>query len=167
MDRKTLGGPATIWRGLLLALVILALASSAWAAGKAAPDFTLKDVTGKDYTLSQFKGKVVVVNFFTIMCGPCRQEMPDLNQIYKENKQKGLQVLGICLQTDPPMLRFLAKQMALDYPFLVGTDKVDQAYGSVAVVPTTFIIDRQGNIVQKIEGTRKKEEFLKIIQPLL
>jgi len=167
MDRKTLSVPALLWKGFLSALAILALTGTVWAAGKAAPDFTLKDVTGKDYTLSQLKGKVVVVNFFTIFCQPCRVEMPDLNQIYKENKAKGLEMLGICLKADPAQLRFLAKQMALDYPFLVGTDAVDQAYGSVAVVPTTFIIDRQGNIVQTIEGARKKEDFLKVIKPLL
>jgi len=151
----------------LTALLMAALAGVVRAAGPTAPDFTLTDVTGKEYSLRQFRGKVVVVNFFTIWCQPCRAEMPDLNKIYREYKDQGLQMLGICLKTDPVQLRFLAQQMKLDYPFLLGTDKVEADYGSIAIVPTTFIIDRQGKIAKKIVGTRKKEEFVKEIKPLL
>ncbi len=80
-------------RMLVVAICILALASTGWGAGKAAPNFTLKDVLqGKEYSLSQFKGKVVVLNFFTFFCGPCRDEMPDLNKINNELKGKGLQL---------------------------------------------------------------------------
>jgi cytochrome c biogenesis protein CcmG/thiol:disulfide interchange protein DsbE len=154
-------------RMLLVAVCLLALASPGWGQ-KPAPDFTLKDVlTGKDYTLSQFKGKVVVINFFTFFCGPCRDEMPDLNKINNELKGKGLQMFGIALSSDPTQIRFLVKQLGLQYPVLVGNDKVSDAYGSIAVVPTTVIIDKQGNIVQRIEGTRKKEVFQKLIEPLL
>jgi len=93
--------------------------------------------------------------------------MPDLDKIYQEHKKQGVEMLGVCLKTDPAQLRFLAKQMGLTYPFLLGTEKVDNDYGSISVVPTTVIIDRQGNIAKKIEGARKKEVFLKEIQPLL
>ncbi len=136
--------------------------------GKMASDFTLKDVLeGKDYSLSQYKGKVVMINFFTFFCGPCREEMPDLNKIYNEYKGKGLQTLGIALSSDPTQIRFLVKQLGLDYPVLGGTDKTSQDYGNIAVVPTTFIIDKQGKIKHGILGTRKKEEFVKMIEPLL
>jgi cytochrome c biogenesis protein CcmG/thiol:disulfide interchange protein DsbE len=156
-----------IARMLVVAICILALTSPSWA-DKPAPDFALKDVlTGKDYTLSQFKGKVVVINFFTFFCGPCRDEMPDLNKINNELKGKGLQMFGIALSSDPTQIRFLVKQLGLQYPVLVGNDKVSDAYGSIAVVPTTVIIDKQGNINQRIEGTRKKETFQKLIEPLL
>lgn len=155
------------WRAGLLLLVILSLALPARAA-KTAPDFTLPDVLeGKEYSLSQFKGKVVLLNFFTFFCGPCREEMPDLNKIYHENKGKGFVTLGIGLSSDPSQLRFLVKQLNLDYPVLMGTDKVSKDYGGVEVVPTTFIIDKQGNIVHKILGTRKKQEFEQLIRPLL
>jgi peroxiredoxin len=154
-------------RMLLVAVCILALASPGWGQ-KAAPDFTLKDVlTGKDYTLSQLKGKVVVINFFTFFCGPCRDEMPDLNKINNELKGKGLQMFGIALSSDSTQIRFLVKQLGLQYPVLIGNDKVSDAYGSIAVVPTTVIIDKQGNIAQRIEGVRKKEVFQKLIEPLL
>lgn len=138
------------------------------AESKSAADFALKDILeGKDYTLSQFKGKVVLINFFTFFCGPCREEMPDLNKIHKELKGKGFETIGIGLSSDPTQLRFLTKQLGLEYPVLLGDDKVSKAYGGVEIVPTTFIIDKQGNIVHKVLGTRKKEEFVKMIQPLL
>jgi cytochrome c biogenesis protein CcmG, thiol:disulfide interchange protein DsbE len=158
----------SVARMLIMAACVLTMASPSWGAGKPAPDFTLKDVLqGKEYSLSQFKGKVVVINFFTFFCGPCRDEMPDLNKINNELKGKGLQTLGIALSSNPTQIRFLVKQLGLEYPVLIGNDKVSDAYGSIAVVPTTVIIDKQGNVAQRIEGTRKKEVFQKLIQPLL
>jgi peroxiredoxin len=153
--------------GLLLALGLLAMPVASWAA-PAAADFTLKDVfQGQDYTLSQFRGKVVMINFFTFFCGPCREEMPDLNQVYHKYHGQGFQTLGIALSSDPTQIRFLVKQLGLDYPVLIGNDQVSAAYGSVAVVPTTFIIDKSGKVAYKIEGTRSKEEFEKMIRSLL
>ncbi len=168
MTNQSIGGTRMLVVALVLAFSLLAMGAVAWGAGKPAADFTLKDVLqGQDYSLSQFKGKVVMINFFTFFCGPCREEMPDLNKIYQENKDKGFVTLGIALSSDPTQIRFLVKQLGLTYPVLNGTDKVSEAYGSVAVVPTTFIIDKQGNIAQKIEGTRKKEDFEKMIKALL
>jgi thiol-disulfide isomerase/thioredoxin len=108
-----------------------------------------------------------MLNFFTFFCGPCREEMPYLNQIYKENQGRGFVILGIGLASDPTQLRFLVKQLGLDYPVLAGTDQTAKDYGNVEVVPTTIIIDRAGNIVQKIVGSRSKEDFMKAIRPLL
>ncbi len=157
-----------MWRTALALFIVAVLAAPVWSAGKAAPDFTLKDVLqGNDYTLSQFKGKVVLINFFTFFCGPCRDEMPDLEKINQEMKGKGFETLGIALSSDPTQIRFLVKQLGLNYPVLLGDEKVSKAYGNVEVVPTTFIIDKQGNIAHKVLGTRKKEEFVKMIQALL
>ena len=167
MGRKSVSGPAVLLKGLIPVLVVLTLATASWA-GPPAADFSLPSVLdGKQYSLSQFRGKVVMVNFFTFFCGPCREEMPYLNQIYKENQGKGYVTLGIGLASNPTQLRFLVKQLNLDYPVLVGDDKVAKDYGNVEVVPTTFIIDRQGNVVEKIVGSRSKEDFMKIIRPLL
>jgi cytochrome c biogenesis protein CcmG/thiol:disulfide interchange protein DsbE len=157
-----------MWRTVLALFIVAAVAAPGWSASKAAPDFTLKDVLqGNDYTLSQYKGKVVLINFFTFFCGPCRDEMPDLEKINQEMKGKGFETLGIALSSDPTQIRFLVKQLGLNYPVLMGDEKVSKAYGNVEVVPTTFIIDKQGNIVHKVLGTRKKEEFVKMIQALL
>ncbi len=167
MTNQSVCRPRMIFRTLLLIACLLSLASASWGADKA-PDFNLKDVLqGKDYSLSQFRGKVVVINFFTFFCGPCREEMPDLNKINNELKGQGLQTLGIALSSDPTQIRFLVKQLGLEYPVLSGTDKVSQEYGNISVVPTTVIVDKSGNIAHKIEGTRKKEQFIGLIKPLL
>jgi cytochrome c biogenesis protein CcmG, thiol:disulfide interchange protein DsbE len=158
-------GRTRILVSLLLTFGLLTMTATAWAAPAA--DFNLKDVLqGQDYSLSQFKGKVVLINFFTFFCGPCREEMPDLNKIYHEYQGEGFQTLGIALSSDPTQIRFLVKQLGLDYPVLIGDDKVAEAYGNVTVVPTTIIVDKGGNISQRIEGTRKKEEFERLIKSL-
>jgi peroxiredoxin len=174
MAKKSWSSRRLVCGAVLLTFGLLAVASLGWAmekkelVGKSAADFNLKDVLeGKDFTLSQFKGKVVMINFFTFFCAPCRDEMPDLNKIFNEYKSKGFQTLGIALSSDPTQIRFLVKQLGLEYPVLVGTDKVSEAYGSVVVVPTTIIIDKQGKIAHAIVGTKTKDEFIRLIKPLL
>jgi peroxiredoxin len=117
--------------------------------------------------LSQFRGKVVLLNFFTFECKPCRAEMPAINQINQELQGRGFQTLGIGLASTPAQLGSLARQLGLDYPVLAGNDQVSQAYGRIEFVPTTFIIDRQGHIVHKATEALSKDAFLKLLQPLL
>jgi peroxiredoxin len=167
MKMKTRLTPAKFWLVLMAVLFLVSAAASGWAAGKA-PDFTLKAVQdGKEYSLSQLKGKVVLINFFTFFCGPCRQEMPHLSQMQQELKGQGFQTLGIGLSSTPDQLNQIVSQLGLAYPVLEGNDAVSKAYGGVELVPLTFIIDRQGNIVHKVLGARSKEEFEKMVKPLL
>ncbi len=167
MTTKTTVKPAKFWLVLITAIFFVATATSGWAASPA-PGFTLKAVqNGKDYSLSQFQGKVVLINFFTFFCGPCREEMPQLNAMYQELKGQGFQVLGIGLASTPQQLHQLVTQLGLTYPVLEGTDAVSRAYGTVSLVPLTLIVDRQGNIVHKILGARSKAQFEAMIQPLL
>jgi cytochrome c biogenesis protein CcmG/thiol:disulfide interchange protein DsbE len=167
MQMKTRLTWAKFWLVLLAVLFLVSAAASGWAADKA-PDFTLKAVQdGKEYSLSQLKGKVVLINFFTFFCGPCREEMPHLSQMYQELKGKGFQTLGIGLASTPDQLKQIVSQLGLGYPVLEGNDAVSKAYGGVELVPLTFIIDREGNIVHKVLGARSKEEFEKMVKPLL
>jgi cytochrome c biogenesis protein CcmG/thiol:disulfide interchange protein DsbE len=167
MTSKTTVRPARFWLVLITALFLMATVTSGWAASSA-PGFTLKAIQdGKDYSLSQFKGKVVLINFFTFFCGPCREEMPHLNEMYQDLKGKGFQILGIGLSSSPQQLKQIVTQLGLTYPVLEGTDAVSQAYGTVALVPLTFIVDRQGNIVHKILGARSKAQFEELVKPLL
>jgi peroxiredoxin len=167
MKIKTRVIPAKFRLGLMAVLFLVATATSGWAAA-GAPNFTLKAVQdGKEYSLSQFKGKVVLLNFFTYFCGPCRQEMPHLNQINQELQGKGFQTLGIALSSTPEQLKQLVGQLGLAYPVLEGNDAVSKAYGGIELVPITFIIDRQGNIAHKILGARSKEDFEKMVKALL
>ena len=166
MRTKTTMGQASFRLVLPAVLALLLLATSGWA--QSAPDFTLKSVQdGKNYSLSQYRGKVVVVNFFTFFCGPCREEMPGLNQMYQEMKGQGVQLLGIGLASTPAQLKQIVSLLGLTYPVLEGNKAVAKAYGNVELVPLTFIIDRQGNIVHKILGARTKADFEKMVQPLL
>jgi cytochrome c biogenesis protein CcmG/thiol:disulfide interchange protein DsbE len=167
MTTKTMVRPARFWLVLITAIFLVATATSGWAASTA-PGFTLKAIqSGKDYSLSQFQGKVVLINFFTFFCGPCREEMPQLNEMYQELKGQGFQVLGIGLASTHQQLQQLVTQLGLTYPVLEGTKAVSQAYGSVSLVPLTFIVDRQGNIVHKVLGARSKAQFEAMVQPLL
>jgi peroxiredoxin len=163
--RSGTAGPVRFWVVLLAVLFCLAQAAPVWAV---APDFSLKAVqNGKTYSLSQFKGKVVLINFFTFFCGPCRQEMPHLNQMDQELKGQGFQTLGIGLASTPEQLKQIVSQLGLSYPVLIGDKEVSKAYGNVELVPLSFIIDRQGNIVHRILGARSKTDFEKLIKPLL
>ncbi|MFZ5447420.1 MAG: peroxiredoxin family protein [Thermodesulfobacteriota bacterium] len=167
MEIKSKVGSGKFWIGLITALVLLTAATSTGSASSA-PDFNLKAVQdGKEYSLSQYRGKVVMLNFFTFFCGPCRQEMPHLSQMYQELKGQGFQTLGIALASTPEQLKQLISQLGLTYPVLEGNDTVSKAYGGIELVPITFIIDRQGNIAHKILGARSKEEFVKLVKPLL
>jgi peroxiredoxin len=167
MQTKTTLGLARFWIVLVAILFLVTTAASGWAAGSAA-DFNLKAVQdGKAYSLSQYKGKVVLINFFTFFCGPCRQEMPHLSQIYQELKGQGFEALGIGLSSTPEQLKQIVSQLHLAYPVLEGNDAVSKAYGGVELVPLTFIIDKDGKIAHKILGARSKEEFEKLIKPLL
>jgi peroxiredoxin len=168
MHTKTTLSPAKFWLVLVAVLFLVSAATSGWAATSIAPDFKLKAVQdGQEYSLSQFKGKVVLINFFTFFCGPCRQEMPHLSQMGQELKAQGLETLGIGLSSTPEQLKQIVSQLGLKYPILLGNDTVSKAYGGVELVPLTFIIDRQGNIVHKILGARSKDEFEKLVKPLL
>ena len=167
MQTKTTFSPARCWLVLMAVLFLVSAATAGWAAGSA-PDFKLKAVQdGKEYSLSQFKGKVVLINFFTFFCGPCRQEMPHLSQMSQELKGQGFQTLGIGLSSTPEQLKQIVTQLGLAYPVLEGNDAVSKAYGGVELVPLTFIIDKQGNIAHKVLGARSKEEFEKMVKPLL
>lgn len=167
MKTKTRLGPARFRLVLMAVLFLLTGATSGWAAGSSV-DFKLKAVQdGQEYSLSQFKGKVVLINFFTFTCGPCREEMPHLSQMYQELKGQGLQTLGIGLSSTPEQLKQLATLLKLAYPVLEGNDAVSKAYGGVDLVPLTFIIDKQGNIAHKVLGARSKEDFEKMVKPLL
>lgn len=167
MQTKTRSGLARFWIILMAVLFLVTTAASGWGADRAA-DFNLKAVQdGKTYSLSQFKGKVVLINFFTFFCGPCRQEMPHLSQISQELKGQGFQMLGIGLASTPAQLKQIVTQLNLAYPVLEGNDAVSKAYGGVELVPLTFIIDKEGNIAHKILGARSKEDFERMIKPLL
>ncbi|MEW6116437.1 MAG: TlpA disulfide reductase family protein [Nitrospirota bacterium] len=157
---------------LFFAAFILCSASFVSAAnpGSPAPAFTLTDISGKKISLSELKGKVVLLNFWATWCGPCKAEMPALNRLYIELKDKGFVILAVSLDTaEKPVKSFIAEKK-LAFPVLMDSDK-ELSFDLYAVMglPTTFIIDKKGIIVERILGDREwdapqmKDKILKLL----
>ncbi len=122
------------------------------AIGKPAPDFTLSDLNGKTWKLSDLKGKVVFVNFWATWCPPCRQEMPSMQALYKEMASERFEMLAILQNDDPARAEKLARQLGITFPILVDPEsKAAKAYGLTGV-PETFIVDASGILREKFIG---------------
>lgn len=134
-----------------------------------APEFKLKSTEGKEIKLSDFKGKVVVLDFWATWCGPCRKGVPDLVELQNEYQNK-LVVIGVSLDeisgTSSDVKPFI-QSFKINYPIVLGNEKVSQDYGDVQSIPTSFIIDQKGNIVNKHVGLTPKEVYVKQIKSLL
>jgi peroxiredoxin len=128
----------------LAAILMLALPVWAGAADVQAPAFTLQSVDGKTVSLAQFKGDVVMINFWASWCGPCRQEMPLLDSIYKQYKDMGFVLLGVNVEPDAHSANAWLSKTPVSYPILYDPkSQVSQLY-QVQAMPTTVIVDRQG-----------------------
>jgi len=129
----------------LAAILLLALPAWAGAAGDVqAPGFTLQSVDGKTVTLGQYKGDVVMINFWASWCGPCRQEMPLLDDIYKQYKDMGFVLLGVNVEPDASNANRWLKKTPVSYPILYDPKSAVSQLYQVQAMPTTVIIDRQG-----------------------
>jgi thiol-disulfide isomerase/thioredoxin len=146
------------------------ISEDANAAGREAPlRFTLKDTNGVDVNLASFKGKVILVNFWATWCGPCRAEVPDLVALQTEHRED-LVVLGILVQdTWDEKVQAFAAEFKVNYPLLDASRRTDveEAFGPMWGLPTTFIVDREGRIAKKRTGISTKEQFAQEIAALL
>jgi peroxiredoxin len=121
--------------------------------GVQAPDFELPSLDGRKVKLSDYRGKAVLLNFWATWCPPCKIEMPWFVDLQKRYGQDGLVVIGVAMDdSEPQKISEFAHDMGLNYPVLLGTDKVSDDYGNVQYLPTTFYIDRDGKIVSKAAG---------------
>jgi peroxiredoxin len=128
--------------------------------GRQAPDFELATLDGRKVKLSDYRGKAVVLNFWATWCGPCRIEMPWFVDLQKQYAAEGLTILGVAMDdSDPQKIAQFASEMGVNYPVLLGTDQVSEQYGNVEYLPTTFYINRQGNIVGKSAGLMSRAEL--------
>jgi thiol-disulfide isomerase/thioredoxin len=133
-----------------------------------APALVLKDLRGRNLRLSDNKGKVVLLNFWATWCPPCRAEMPDLIKMQREYRSKGLQVIGV---TYPPEeikeVRQFIRKLGVNYPIALGTKETKTLFDETETLPVTIVIDRLGNVRERIEGILLPEEFEQKIKPLL
>jgi len=130
-------------------------------AGKPAPEFALQSLDGKTIKLSDLRGKAVVVNFWATWCQPCRVEMPWFVDMQKQYGPDGLQILGINADEDANKeeLEKFARGMGVNYPVLLGSEQVEQAYGGIQFLPITVYVDRDGNVVDKVFGLKGRGEI--------
>jgi len=136
---------------------------------KPAADFTLHDANGSAVKLSDYRGKVVLLNFWATWCGPCTLEIPWFIEFEREYKTQGLAVLGVSMDEDGwKAIKPYVDAHKMNYRVLLGDDSVSQLYGGVESLPTTFIIDRAGRVAFPPHiGLAGKNEYLKEIQSLL
>lgn len=136
--------------------------------GQKAPPLVLKDLKGRTLRLSDYKGKVVLLNFWATWCPPCRAEVPDLVEMQREYRRRGLQILGITYppQTAKEVRRFV-REFKVNYPVALGTKETKALFDKSDTLPVTIIIDREGNVRDVIEGILLPEEFEQKIKPLL
>ena len=128
----------------------------------------LKDLHGRQFKLAQYKGKVVLINFWATWCVPCRAEIPDLIQMQRQYRAEGLQIIGI---TYPPEtiseVRRFARKLKVNYRVAIGTKATKAHFTSSETLPMTVIIDREGSVRDIVEGIIYPDEFEQKVKPLL
>lgn len=142
-----------------------------------APDFSLKGLQEEDISLSQYKGKVVLVNFWATWCTPCRVEIPWLIELQDKYGPQGFTVLGVAMDDEgkSAVAPFVEKERfsvngqpkAMNYPILIGTEDVEQKFGGLIGLPTSILITRDGREVKRVTGLVSYEEIEQSIKSLL
>jgi peroxiredoxin len=132
-------------------------------------DFTVKDMNGAKVRLADYKGKVILINFWATWCPPCKMELPGFIELYDQYKDKGLVILGVSGDDDAETLRTFATEWKINYPILVGRDEEEllDAYGPLYGYPTSVIVGRDGAVCGRHVGPATKEEFEREIKALL
>ena len=159
---------------LSVAILVLFSLPKVWAdnvpgsEGSVAPAWKLQDLDGKTVSSDDFKGKVVILDFWATWCPPCRAEIPGLIDLQKTYGKQGLMVVGVSVdQGGTDVIKPFVEKFGMNYPVLVADDKVQQAFGGFDAIPVTLVIDRQGRIVKRHLGLTEKDEFEAEIKPLL
>ena len=156
-------------RAMRLAVVLVAISSPVFCqVNRPANQLTLKTLQGRTVRLADYRGKVVLLNFWATWCAPCRAEMPELIKWQREYAGRGLQILGV---TYPPTklteVRRLIREMSVNYPILIGDEKTKAQFDKGETLPLTVVIDREGRVREIIRGILFPEEFEEKILPLL
>jgi peroxiredoxin len=175
--RKLSIGSIRRWTLFAIALVILASCTSpipddvrvkSEKERQATPDFALKDVNGATVKLSDYKGKVVLLNFWATWCGPCKIEIPWFMDFQKTYKDREFAVVGVSMDEDGwDAVKPYIEQHKMNYRVVVGNDQVSQLFGSIDSLPTTLVIDREGRIASMHIGLVAKKTYEQEIEQLL
>jgi len=165
---------------ILITVAVLALGGGIIARGllsannqlsiKTLPDFTLPDISGQPHAISEWQGKIRVINFWATWCGPCRKEIPEFIELQKQYADKGLQFIGIAID-DPESVEKYLTSININYPMLIGDmagiNLAHQLGNNIDAVPFTLVVNQQGRIIHQHAGEFSKEKILEVITPLL
>src|SRR5437762_83474 len=121
-----------------------------------APKIVVQDLSGKSTSMDDLKGKVVLVNFWATWCPPCRAEIPELIKLQEQHKDR-LQIIGVSEDDEADTVHDFVKKYGINYPVVMATPELIQAYGGVAALPTTFVVDPEGRVVQRHLGMLNAE----------
>jgi peroxiredoxin len=157
---------------LLLLLAAQPIVAGSHADGNAsadrpppAPQFALKDARGRIVRLKDYRGKIVVINFWATWCAPCLAEIPEFVRMRRSYRNQGVQIIGV---TYPPVnrsrVRRLAARFRINYPLLFGTRRIAALYGVSEALPVTIIVGRQGGLEGRIDGVIDLQEIKKFLQ---
>ena len=137
--------------------------------GSAAPDFTLKSNSGENLKLSEFRGEVVLINFWASWCGPCRQEMPVLDELHRQYKALGFTVLGVNVEEDSSAARKLLEEVKISFPIMFDNNSVVSKQYDVIAMPSTVLVDRNGNMRYIHKGYKPglEDQYLQQIRDLI
>jgi len=155
-------------RRLIVLLCMIFVFSSCTRAEMAkAPDFSLKDIGDKTLSLSDYRGKVVILNFWATWCPPCKAEIPDFVRFYKVYREKGVEIIGIAVSSNRDDVLKMVKQYGINYPVCMSDGSIEKLYGEIRFVPTTFIIDKKGANHPTRPGALSEAELIKMVEPFL
>ena len=157
----------------VIALVFSVFAASSLASsgmeGQQAPDFALKSSTGENLRLSEYRGDVVMINFWATWCGPCRQEMPLLDELYNRYQRVGFNLLGVNIDDDSRRAMQMAEELGIDFPVLFDASKEVSRLYEVEAMPVTVLVDREGTVRYVHHGYKPgyEDKYLDQIRSLL
>jgi peroxiredoxin len=137
--------------------------------GRKAPEFSLKDINGKNVRLADYQGKVVLINFWATWCPPCKHEIPIFVDLQQRYRDQGLVFLGISVDDPVDVLKPFVSQWKMNYPVLVGLGREDvqDAYGPMFGIPVTIVVSRSGQVCTRYFGLRSKQKLEDDIKALL
>ena len=157
---------ATLALAILFALGIPVLAVQ--GENVPAPDFSIKDLQGIAHSLADYKGKVLVLNFWTTWCPPCRTEIPDFIEAYKEKKTLGLEILGVSLdRLAPEKLLAFVQKIGINYPVALADRMIVEDYEPGNYIPATIVVDGKGLIRYRHVGQLEKAALIKLFNELI
>ena len=160
-------------KNYLLGLIFSVLAATSLASsclvGQPAPDFALKSASGANLRLSEFRGDVVMINFWATWCGPCRQEMPLLDELYSTYQRVGFNLLGVNIDDDSGKAMNMIAELGVSFPVLFDTRKEVSKLYAVDAMPATIIVDRDGRVRHVHHGYKPgyEQDYLNEIRSLL